>query len=211
MPHVSAAHLPLVVDTLYFMQTGQRLDLTGPGPWELTGFGDPDITTTHDGPIDYVARQLLASAYPSVITWQARPNRVDETYHDSVKARARVAALLGIPDEVAHAVLTIAATDELGCKFVHGQWEITGDDDDQSFRIRSVDADTGRTIAAPSPVWDKAAPFPVWMVCNACGGSAVPAPGTGDPARGMAGRRWQHLSDGTRSCHGEMITVRVDA
>lgn len=49
------------------------------------------------------------------------------------------------------------------------------------------------------------------MACNACGGSAIPVPGTGDPARGMAGQRWQHRDDSTRSCHGEMITVRVDA
>jgi hypothetical protein len=138
----TVTNTPAVVDTLHFMDTGQRLDLTQPGPWTLTGFDSSarmrDITTTHEGPIDQAARSLLSAAYPYVSTWNASPARVDETYTDSRKAAYRICQLLGVELATARAIQTIAADPVLGFKYTHGQWEVTGDDDDQSFRIRSV-------------------------------------------------------------------------
>jgi hypothetical protein len=136
---------PVVVDTAHFMRAGQRLDLDGLGPWTLTGYDTTrgrDITTEHEGPLDQVARSLLTIAYPGVATWNASPQHVDETHRNTEGASRRIRQLLGVSHTVARAILTIAADDVLGHKFTHGQWEVTGDDDDQSFRIRSVKPDS---------------------------------------------------------------------
>jgi hypothetical protein len=129
-----------VLDTDYHRDTGQHLDFTRPGAWDLTGrtAGGREFITSHDGPFSAADMAVLGGAYPEVTEWQARPAAIDETYHDGAAARGRLVQLLGVPEAVAHAILTIAATDELGWRFAYGRFEVTGDDDDQSFRIRTI-------------------------------------------------------------------------
>lgn len=146
-PIYHAGQMPDVLDTQYFRATGLHLNLTGPGPWLLTGLDleaasrkvQREITTVHEGAIDYVARRLLLSAYPGVKRWQASPAKIDETYRDSRRAAIRICQLLGVELHIARAIQDIAADDTLGHKFIHGPWEITGDDDEQTFRIRNTD------------------------------------------------------------------------
>jgi hypothetical protein len=81
---------------------------------------------------------FLRAANPGVITWHATPGHVDETYTDTIKAAYRIEQLLGTDRRTTLAILTIAADGILGFKFTHGRIEITGDDDTQSFRIRTI-------------------------------------------------------------------------
>ena len=137
--------LPVVLDTQYFRATGIRLNFDQPGAWELVSVGHshgPEVITSEDGPIDEHVLRGLRRAYPHVSRLQGRPARIDETYGPPLRDRnitRRLCQLLGIEERTADAILTIAAEPALGWKFTFGRWEITGDDDDQSFRIRSTD------------------------------------------------------------------------
>jgi hypothetical protein len=215
-PPVHSALLPVVADTMYFLATGLRLDLTGHGPWELTG-SDPvagrDMTTTHEGPLDPTARRLLHDAYPNVITWYASPASVDETYPDTIRGAQRICQLLGVEMRTALAILAIAADDVLGHKFVYGQWEVTGDDDDQSFRIRSVKPGGLTRAQLPESFEAFAAQFiaafaapltHVPMACTVCG----------KPVREYARGQWMHtMSEDRRNCtlRDGPVKARVDA
>ena len=133
---------PRVSDAAYRDITGQHLDFTQPGPWTLTGWDHDaamDITTTHEGPLDGSAPAQLAAAYPGVRVWRACPARIDETYRDHGRACGRLMALLGIDMHDANAVLAIAASENLGFRFAYGRFEVTGDDDEQSWRIRTTE------------------------------------------------------------------------
>lgn len=144
--------LPSVLDTDYFMRHQRRLDFTQPGDWVLDGYdtaAQADVTTTQEGPLDATARRQLAAAYPGVVSWQARPATVDETYTDSRKAACRIQDLIAGDRSLAlgRAVLEIAASEEFGFRFEHrwdspvrGAWgiRVDGDDDEQSFRIRTI-------------------------------------------------------------------------
>ena len=254
--------LPAIVDTAYFLRTRTRINMTDPGPWLLTGSDTGtgrDITTTHDGPLGAAARRALAAAYPGVQAWDAEPAVIDETYRDMDFATRRLAELLDIDPRTARAVLSVAAEERFRFRFAAGPWEVTGDEDDQSWRIRSIPARETVTVTVSSSDaqaaarvlydWDHdgAVTLACWtlaealtqaqpaetdgqeavvrasfarldpplthvpMACNGCDEQAVPAPGTGDPARGWAGQKWMHAADSTESCHGKQITVRVDA
>jgi hypothetical protein len=127
----------------------QAHNLAGPGPWQLTGRDNRtghDVTTVHEGPVDQVAVALIHAAYPDVAVWDAAPAAIDETYTDSRKAAYRICQLLGTDLKTARAIQTIAADDVLGYRFAYGKWEITGDDDEQSFRIRTIVPGPGQVL-----------------------------------------------------------------
>jgi hypothetical protein len=169
-----------VLDTVHFMRTGQRLDLAVPGAWELDGYDTErraDVITSHDGPVDTATRHMLAAAYPGVGTWQARPANIDETYSAPSTAVRRLVELFGIEHRAARAILTVVSTEELDMRYVHGRFEITGNDDDQSFRIRSTDADAVVMVPVPREhAADVAAVLRDWdnagVVTEACAAAA---------------------------------------
>jgi len=142
---INEQRLPDVLDTLYFRNTGQRLDITNPGAWDLNGLDretGQQVITSEDGPIDDTTRRMLARTYPNVRKWQARPAKIDETYREKGNMVRRVCQLLGVTQHQADAVLTIAASEEFGFRFAHARFEVTGDDDEQSWRIRTVEPES---------------------------------------------------------------------
>jgi hypothetical protein len=126
----------------YLTDESRAYDLAGPGPWTFTSRGqDPAVVTTHEGPVTDMVIYLIRRTYPDVEQWAVRPQRIDETYRDTGTASRRLSVLLRVEKHTARAILTIAADPALDMRYVHGPWEITGDDDEQTWRIRNINPD----------------------------------------------------------------------
>ena len=205
--------LPSVLDTVHYTRTGQRLNLAEAGAWDLDGYDterDTDVITSIDGPVDLSAKRMLAKSYPGVAIWQIRPADIDETYRETSRAAYRLCALLHVPERTARAILTIAGTEELGMRYAHGRLVVTGDDDDQTWRIRTVEPDGQEAVVRASFARLEGEPptGDVPMACTRCGKPVFAGSDGGNTT-------WFHAStDDYLACpvsDGDPIKARVDA